>query len=469
MDGADAIVYSHAMRNVALHRDGRLPMVCPSTDTSEFRGLGIFDCSVDETTQLTDADPAVMAGVLHYEVHSVRSFPGSTLPGSASGIATPGVTSNLGPSALPRQLPHYPDQCSNHAPADRGDRSEYQKRFEPQVDSRQHAGDRGCARLVCDAANEEDGSDDEPDPEPQLEQIAETGPIGTGRSRRSTARRDVTTRRSSAGCTGPDSAPRRAVYGCRRIADLVRKAFEALHHSKSVRRPRVDVPGLWLFGGELDQPQGGVAELPRTRDQPRNELLRIDDGDPTLVGRSPVEDRLRVKDCKHRRNSDRKAQSGRQSPRNVAAVAHRLPQMMRVRIIDTKHGVADPDGRIRMVLGVDCKDSPRPDDQVIHVFRTGSDGYRVPHEPARPELFEHLPDFDLTEGTDIPRPRIIVQPHAVSRLQRRVAGLGLRLHLKTLGRHGVAGSTRRQRLDARKVDVRASVIARSHRHPRTRR
>ncbi len=79
-DGADAIIYSHGMRNVALHRDGRLPVVCPSIDASDFRGLGIFDCGVEETTKIMDADPAVMAGVLDYEVHPVRSFPGSTLP-----------------------------------------------------------------------------------------------------------------------------------------------------------------------------------------------------------------------------------------------------------------------------------------------------------------------------------------------------------------------------------------------------
>jgi hypothetical protein len=80
MDGADAIIYSHGMRNVSLHRDGRLPVVCPSTDSSEFRGLGIFNCSVEETIELMETDPAIMAGVLRYEVHSVRSFPGSTLP-----------------------------------------------------------------------------------------------------------------------------------------------------------------------------------------------------------------------------------------------------------------------------------------------------------------------------------------------------------------------------------------------------
>ena len=80
MDGAEAIIYSHGMRNVSLHLDGRLPVVCPSTDNTEFRGLGIFDATAEEVTILMDGDPAIQAGVLTYEVHSVRSFPGSTLP-----------------------------------------------------------------------------------------------------------------------------------------------------------------------------------------------------------------------------------------------------------------------------------------------------------------------------------------------------------------------------------------------------
>ena len=80
MDGADAIIYRHGMRNVSLHLDGRLPVVCPATDNTEFRGVGIFNATVEEATVIMDGDPAVQAGVLAYEVHPVRSFPGSTLP-----------------------------------------------------------------------------------------------------------------------------------------------------------------------------------------------------------------------------------------------------------------------------------------------------------------------------------------------------------------------------------------------------
>lgn len=79
--GADAIIYRHGMRNAALHRDGRMPIVCPCVDDTPFSGVAILDVTVEEATSIMDGDPAVQAEVLAYEVHPVRSFPGSTLPG----------------------------------------------------------------------------------------------------------------------------------------------------------------------------------------------------------------------------------------------------------------------------------------------------------------------------------------------------------------------------------------------------
>jgi hypothetical protein len=35
---------------------------------------------VEEATIILDGDPAIQAQVLAYELHPVRSFPGSTLP-----------------------------------------------------------------------------------------------------------------------------------------------------------------------------------------------------------------------------------------------------------------------------------------------------------------------------------------------------------------------------------------------------
>ena len=78
---ADAIIYQHGMRNARMHLDGTLPIVCPTADASDSSGLGIFNGTPEEVTAIMDADPAVQAGVLTYELHPVRSFPGSSLPG----------------------------------------------------------------------------------------------------------------------------------------------------------------------------------------------------------------------------------------------------------------------------------------------------------------------------------------------------------------------------------------------------
>lgn len=78
-DDAGAIIYRHGMRNACLHLDGTLPIVCPTTDSSDFSGMGVFDASPDEVAAIMDADPAIRAGVLTYELHLVRSFPGSSL------------------------------------------------------------------------------------------------------------------------------------------------------------------------------------------------------------------------------------------------------------------------------------------------------------------------------------------------------------------------------------------------------
>jgi HD superfamily phosphodiesterase len=78
--GADKILWEHGRRNFSLHADGRLPIVCPITDGSEFSGMGIFNTGVDETKKIMDEDPGVKAGIFTYEVHKCRSFPGSCLP-----------------------------------------------------------------------------------------------------------------------------------------------------------------------------------------------------------------------------------------------------------------------------------------------------------------------------------------------------------------------------------------------------
>jgi hypothetical protein len=76
---ADAIIWEHGRRQFSLRADGMLSIVCPVADDSDLAGANIFDASAEEAARLMDEDPAVQAGVLSYEVHPVRSFPGDCL------------------------------------------------------------------------------------------------------------------------------------------------------------------------------------------------------------------------------------------------------------------------------------------------------------------------------------------------------------------------------------------------------
>jgi len=74
------IVWEHGKRNMSLHRDGALAIVCPITDGEEYAGIGVFNRTVEEARKIMDDDPAVKAGVLTYTVHPGKGFPGDTLP-----------------------------------------------------------------------------------------------------------------------------------------------------------------------------------------------------------------------------------------------------------------------------------------------------------------------------------------------------------------------------------------------------
>ncbi len=79
-EGAEKIIWEHGRRNFALRADGVLSIVCPISDGSNVAGVGIFNADVEEVTKIMDEDPAVKTGVLIYEIHPCRGFPGSCLP-----------------------------------------------------------------------------------------------------------------------------------------------------------------------------------------------------------------------------------------------------------------------------------------------------------------------------------------------------------------------------------------------------
>jgi hypothetical protein len=80
-DGVEKIIWEHGRRNFELRAEGVLSIVCPISDGSDVSGVGIFNAPVEEVKKIMDEDPAVKAGVLVYETHACRGFPGDCLPG----------------------------------------------------------------------------------------------------------------------------------------------------------------------------------------------------------------------------------------------------------------------------------------------------------------------------------------------------------------------------------------------------
>lgn len=79
-DDGRPMIWEHGRRNMALRAAGALSIVCPATDPSDVAGICIFGAGVDEVREIIDGDPAVEAGVLTYEIHPIRGFPGDALP-----------------------------------------------------------------------------------------------------------------------------------------------------------------------------------------------------------------------------------------------------------------------------------------------------------------------------------------------------------------------------------------------------
>lgn len=77
---APKIIWEHGRRNFALRAEGKLPIVCPAVDESDWAGICIFDASPEEVDRIMADDPGVGAGLFTYELHPVCGFPNSLLP-----------------------------------------------------------------------------------------------------------------------------------------------------------------------------------------------------------------------------------------------------------------------------------------------------------------------------------------------------------------------------------------------------
>jgi hypothetical protein len=75
-----AYIWQHGKRNFRLRNAGLLSVVCPVADGSEVVGVSVWAASPEDVERIYAQDPAVRAGVLIYEIHPTRTFPGSTLP-----------------------------------------------------------------------------------------------------------------------------------------------------------------------------------------------------------------------------------------------------------------------------------------------------------------------------------------------------------------------------------------------------
>lgn len=74
-----ALIWLHGKRNMRLRVAGLMPIICPISDDGPIVGVGVLATSPEEADHIYSLDPAVQAGVLSYEVHPTRSFPGSSL------------------------------------------------------------------------------------------------------------------------------------------------------------------------------------------------------------------------------------------------------------------------------------------------------------------------------------------------------------------------------------------------------
>lgn len=78
---ADQIQMEHLRYLFQLHAEGKLLINGPVVDDPVLKGISIFNTTdIEEVKRLSDADPAVKAGRLVYEIYRWFGIPGQCLP-----------------------------------------------------------------------------------------------------------------------------------------------------------------------------------------------------------------------------------------------------------------------------------------------------------------------------------------------------------------------------------------------------
>jgi len=92
---ADAIVWEHGRRNMALTEAGLLSIVLPVTDETDLAGIGVFAANPVDTQTIMDDDPGVRAGIFRYDLHPAPGLSRRITPLTAkidNGRVPPGVS-----------------------------------------------------------------------------------------------------------------------------------------------------------------------------------------------------------------------------------------------------------------------------------------------------------------------------------------------------------------------------------------
>jgi hypothetical protein len=73
-DPVTSVIYAHGMRNGRLFKAGIMPVICPVSGDPKMAGVGVIDRAPQEASQIMEADPAIKAGILVYEIYPTATF-----------------------------------------------------------------------------------------------------------------------------------------------------------------------------------------------------------------------------------------------------------------------------------------------------------------------------------------------------------------------------------------------------------